>query len=324
MTEKLNIKFENSENFRNVMGPGDSNKEVLETLTKTKIFTKGEYVNVKLNEDSIAVEKIEKVMKALIEIAANNNILRERDIIYVFKQCAESKSCRDIIDIYINKTQIAKSRQNGIYVKSMNQKKYFELIENNDVVFGIGPAGTGKTFIPIVRAAYLLKTNQIKRLILTRPIVEAEEKLGFLPGDMMEKVDPYLRPLYDGLQEIFTPVEIEKLIEDGKVEVAPLAYMRGRTLDDAFIILDEAQNTTKGQMKLFLTRLGFGSKMVITGDITQVDLPRNVKSGLRQAIETLKDVKNVGILEFETSDIVRHPIVQTIVENFDNNEWTEE
>jgi phosphate starvation-inducible PhoH-like protein len=293
-------------------------------LTKTKIFTKGEYVNVKLNEDSIAVEKIEKVMKALIEIAANNNILRERDIIYVFKQCAESKSCRDIIDIYINKTQIAKSRQNGIYVKSMNQKKYFELIENNDVVFGIGPAGTGKTFIPIVRAAYLLKTNQIKRLILTRPIVEAEEKLGFLPGDMMEKVDPYLRPLYDGLQEIFTPVEIEKLIEDGKVEVAPLAYMRGRTLDDAFIILDEAQNTTKGQMKLFLTRLGFGSKMVITGDITQVDLPRNVKSGLRQAIETLKDVKNVGILEFETSDIVRHPIVQTIVENFDNNEWTEE
>jgi len=323
MIEKLNIKFENNETFQNVMGSNDNNAKLLEEIMGVKIYTKGEFVNVKLKEDSMELEQIERIFKALIEISKHDNVIKERDVIYVSKQCNNDKNCHDIVDVYINKTEIARNGKKVLYAKSMNQKKYFNLIKHNDVVFGIGPAGTGKTFIPIVYAAYLLKTNQIKKIILTRPIIEAEESLGFLPGDMMEKVHPYLRPLYDGLEEIFDQETIEAMLEQGRIEVAPLAYMRGRTLEDAFIILDEAQNTTKGQMKLFLTRLGFGSKMVITGDITQVDLPKSVKSGLRQAIETLKEVKDVAVLEFESCDIVRHPIVQAIVDNYDNIEWKE-
>lgn len=319
MTKRLSVKFKNNDTFANIAGPSDKNLALLQKLMGVKIFSKGEFINVKINDESLEVERIENVFKALMEIAAHGTNIQERDIIYVFKQCTNTKTCKDIVDVYIDKTEIAQTGKKRIYAKSMNQKEYFKLIENKTVVFGYGPAGTGKTYVPIIRAAYLLKTNKIKRLILTRPVVEAEEKLGFLPGDMRDKVDPYLRPLYDGLYEIFTKEEVEKLIEENRIEIAPLAYMRGRTLDDAYIILDEAQNTTRGQMKLFLTRLGFGSKMVITGDITQVDLPRNVKSGLRQAIETLKGVDDVGVLEFESCDIVRHPIVQNIVENFDNH-----
>jgi len=319
LTKRLSVKFKNNDTFANIAGPSDKNLALLQKLMGVKIFSKGEFINVKINDESLEVERIENVFKALMEIAAHGTNIQERDIIYVFKQCTNTKTCKDIVDVYIDKTEIAQTGKKRIYAKSMNQKEYFKLIENKTVVFGYGPAGTGKTYVPIIRAAYLLKTNKIKRLILTRPVVEAEEKLGFLPGDMRDKVDPYLRPLYDGLYEIFTKEEVEKLIEENRIEIAPLAYMRGRTLDDAYIILDEAQNTTRGQMKLFLTRLGFGSKMVITGDITQVDLPRNVKSGLRQAIETLKGVDDVGVLEFESCDIVRHPIVQNIVENFDNH-----
>jgi phosphate starvation-inducible protein PhoH and related proteins len=323
MEERYSLKFPNNQYFNTILGPADKHLYLLEELTGTKIFIKNEYVIMKSNDTSVSEERLDIFMKALLEIAKYNDGLQERDIVYIFKQCLTCKSCNNIIDIYIDKVLIAKSGKKSIYAKSMNQKKYFEMINNNDVVFGIGPAGTGKTFIPIVDAAYKLKKGEVKKIILTRPIVEAEEHIGFLPGDMKEKVDPYLRPLYDGMMEIFTKDEIEKMIEIGTIEIAPLAFMRGRTLENAYIILDEAQNTTKGQMKLFLTRLGFNSKMIITGDITQVDLPKHIKSGLRQAIETLKNVKNVGIIEFDSVDIVRHPIVQEIVERYDDNEWVE-
>jgi len=320
MTKRLNVKFKNNEAFRKIAGSNDRNLKILEAFMCIKIYTKGEFVNVKLNDDSLDIEKIERVFKALIEIAGYDNEIHERDVIYVYKQCKNLESCKNIIDVYIDKTEIANLGKRRIYAKSMNQKLYYNMIQKNDVVFGFGPAGTGKTYIPIIDAAYKLKKNIINKIILTRPAVEAGENLGFLPGDLKDKVDPYLRPLYDGLHEVFTKDEVTKFIEEGRIEIAPLAFMRGRTLDNAYIILDEAQNTTKGQMKLFLTRLGFGSTMVVTGDITQVDLPRNVKSGLKQAIETLRNVDNVGILEFETSDIMRHPIVQNIVENFDKHD----
>jgi phosphate starvation-inducible protein PhoH and related proteins len=323
MEEKHSLKFPNNQYMNIILGSADRNKSILEEVTGTKIYIKDNFVIMKLKDESVDHERLDIFMKALLEIARYNESIKERDIVYIYQQCMTCDSCTEITDVYIHKTLIAKVGNKSIYAKSMNQKKYYETIKNNDVVFGIGPAGTGKTFIPIVDAAYKLRKGEIKKIILTRPIVEAEEKIGFLPGDMKEKVDPYLRPLYDGMMEIFNKEEIDKMIDIGIIEIAPLAFMRGRTLENAYIILDEAQNTTKGQMKLFLTRLGFNSKMIITGDITQVDLPRHVKSGLRQAIETLKGVRNVGIVEFNSVDIVRHPIVQEIVERYDDYEWVE-
>jgi phosphate starvation-inducible protein PhoH and related proteins len=323
MEERYSLKYPNNQYMTIVLGAADRNQSILEEVTGTKIYIKDNFVIMKLKDDSADQERLDIFMKALLEIARYNDSIKERDIMYIYQQCMTCDSCKEITDVYIHKTLIAKVGNKSIYAKSMNQKKYYETIKNNDVVFGIGPAGTGKTFIPIVDAAYKLRKGEIKKIILTRPIVEAEEKIGFLPGDMKEKVDPYLRPLYDGMMEIFNKEEIDKMIDIGIIEIAPLAFMRGRTLENAYIILDEAQNTTKGQMKLFLTRLGFNSKMIITGDITQVDLPRHVKSGLRQAIETLKNVRHVGIVEFDSADIVRHPIVQEIVERYDDNEWVE-
>jgi phosphate starvation-inducible protein PhoH and related proteins len=323
MEEKHSLKFPNNQYMNIILGSADRNKSILEEVTGTKIYIKDNFVIMKLKDESVDHERLDIFMKALLEIARYNESIKERDIVYIYQQCMTCDSCTEITDVYIHKTLIAKVGNKSIYAKSMNQKKYYETIKSNDVVFGIGPAGTGKTFIPIVDAAYKLRKGEIKKIILTRPIVEAEEKIGFLPGDMKEKVDPYLRPLYDGMMEIFNKEEIDKMIDIDIIEIAPLAFMRGRTLENAYIILDEAQNTTKGQMKLFLTRLGFNSKMIITGDITQVDLPRHVKSGLRQAIETLKGVRNVGIVEFNSVDIVRHPIVQEIVERYDDYEWVE-
>lgn len=192
-------------------------------------------------------------------------------------------------------------------------------MKNNDLVFGIGPAGTGKTFLAVVFAAKALRAGQVKRLVLTRPAVEAGESLGFLPGDLKEKVDPYLRPLYDGLNTVLGTEQTARLIERGVIEIAPLAYMRGRTLEDAFVILDEAQNTTHAQMKMFLTRLGFGSKMVVTGDKTQIDLPRGVKSGLIEAEQRLKNIKGLAIQHLDQADVVRHPLVGQIISRYEED-----
>ena len=207
-----------------------------------------------------------------------------------------------------------------IQAKSPGQQNYIDTMRRHVVTFGIGAAGTGKTFLAVAQAAYCLRVKSVRKIILTRPAVEAGERLGFLPGDMQEKVDPYLRPLYDALKEICGVDLYQKLFNRGVIEIAPLAYMRGRTLSDAFIILDEAQNTTSKQMKMFLTRLGFGSRMVVTGDLTQIDLPRGVQSGLAEAIEILKGVKGVGIAQLGSADVVRHEVVSRIVEAYDKYE----
>lgn len=204
-----------------------------------------------------------------------------------------------------------------IYPKTLGQKDYYFALKNNDVVFGIGPAGTGKTYLAVVFAVDALKNNVVKKIVLTRPAVEAGENLGFLPGDLKEKVDPYLRPLYDALHDMLGVEQTERLIEKGVIEIAPLAYMRGRTLEDAYVILDEAQNTTDNQMKMFLTRLGFNSKMIITGDVTQIDLPRGVESGLIKALRILKGVKGISFVELTALDVVRHPVVQRIIERYE-------
>ena len=212
------------------------------------------------------------------------------------------------------------SRGKPIKCKTVGQKKYAEAIKKNTVVFGIGPAGTGKTYLAVALAVAAYKSKNVEKIILTRPAVEAGEKLGFLPGDLQNKVDPYLRPLYDALQEMFGLENYLKLMERGVIEIAPLAYMRGRTLSNAFIILDEAQNTTKEQMKMFLTRLGEGSKMVITGDVTQVDLPEGKKSGLKHAAEILKNIEGISVITLTHKDVVRHPLVMNIIAAYENKE----
>ena len=217
-------------------------------------------------------------------------------------------------------TILVTAKGDHIRPKTKGQQEYIETIRRNVVTLGVGPAGTGKTYLAVVMAAYYLRIKDVKRIILTRPAVEAGERLGFLPGDIKEKVDPYLKPLYDALQDILGFDMYQKFTSRGIIEIAPLAYMRGRTLNDAFIILDEAQNTTSRQMKMFLTRLGFNSKMAVTGDLGQIDLPRGVHSGLAEAVEILQDIKGVGIVKLDSSDVIRHDVVSKIIDAYDNYE----
>ena len=214
-------------------------------------------------------------------------------------------------------TIMVTAKGDHIRTKSVGQQSYIEAIRKNAVTFGLGVAGTGKTYLAVVMAVHYLRIKDVKKIILTRPAVEAGERLGFLPGDIREKVDPYLRPLYDALQDILGYDMFQKFTSKGVIEIAPLAYMRGRTLNDAFIILDEAQNTTSKQMKMFLTRLGFNSKMVVTGDLGQIDLPRGVQSGLSEAVEILQNVKGIGIIKLSTADVIRHEVVSRIIEAYD-------
>ena len=228
---------------------------------------------------------------------------------------AEKGTLEYFQDLYTD-TLIRDRKGRSIRVKNYSQRQYVQAVKHNDLVFGIGPAGTGKTYLAVVMAVAALKRHEVERLVLTRPAVEAGESLGFLPGDLKEKVDPYLRPLYDGLFDMLGADNFTKYQERGSIEVAPLAYMRGRTLDDSFIILDEAQNTSCEQMKMFLTRMGFNSKMVITGDVTQIDLPADKMSGLKQAVRVLKDVEGIGICELTDQDVVRHVMVQRIIKAY--------
>ena len=316
---KLKIKFQNLDSFRIILGSNDSNLKVLNSLYNLDIFTKGEDIFISTKDSSI-VELLEKIFEVLIMIASNNVIISERDIIYVAKLC-EKMNKEDIVDIYINRMFITKTLSGKpIYAKTLNQKEYIKAINKDDLVFAIGPAGTGKTYIAVVNALAKLKNNKIKKIILTRPAVEAGENLGFLPGDLKEKVDPYLRPLYDALYEVLGSNTVEEYIEKGIIEIAPLAYMRGRTLENAYVILDEAQNTTVNQMKLFLTRLGFNSKMVVTGDITQIDLPKRIDSGLVNAVKLLEGVKGISTIKFDRVDVIRHPLVQKVLAKYEEYE----
>ncbi|MBD8003608.1 PhoH family protein [Bacillus norwichensis] len=301
-----------------LFGNGDSNLKMLEDAFDVKIVTRGETLNVTGAPEAASLA--EETIKQLLAVMRSGIRIGPRDAAYA-SQMAKQGKIEYFSELYSEEiTRNAKGKP--IRVKTLGQRHYIEAVRKNDLVFGIGPAGTGKTYLAVVMAVAALKSGKINKIILTRPAVEAGESLGFLPGDLKEKVDPYLRPLYDALHDVLGAEHTQRLIERETIEIAPLAYMRGRTLDDAFVILDEAQNTTHAQMKMFLTRLGFGSKMVITGDSTQVDLPPGVKSGLATAEVILQGVKGIAFLHFEEGDVVRHPLVASVIKAYAQNETT--
>ena len=298
-----------------VVGHHDKHLKIFEDYYNVEISLRGDQFY--LFGDEKKAEIIRQVLLALVDLHRKGKEITERDVLYAIKM-NEQHRLGELESLFDERYKIIKTVQGKtIYAKTFNQKDYYRKIQDNDLVFGIGPAGTGKTYLAVVIGVALLKKNIVRKIILTRPVVEAGENLGFLPGDLKEKVDPYLRPLYDALYDVLGLEQTEKMIERGIIEIAPLAYMRGRTLEDAYIILDEAQNTTKQQMKMFLTRLGFNSKMVVTGDETQIDLPKPVKSGLKHAKEILHDVKGIEFVQFETVDVVRHTLVQKIIESYE-------
>lgn len=300
-----------------LMGNNDENLKAIEAHFNVVIHARGQEIAVK-GEKIEHVEKAELVLKNLLKVIELGNTITLKDVEAAIKM-ADNNTIHHLLDLYdeeITKDAYGKT----IRAKTMGQRIYINAMKRNDLVFGIGPAGTGKTFLAVVYAAKQLRKGSVKRIVLTRPAVEAGESLGFLPGDLKEKVDPYLRPLYDGLNTVLGREQTQRLIERGVIEIAPLAYMRGRTLDDAFVILDEAQNTTHAQMKMFLTRLGFGSKMVVTGDQTQIDLPKGVKSGLKEAVKKLSGVSDISIMKMDQSDVVRHPLVSKIINRYEGVE----
>ena len=282
-------------------------------------------VRISLKENDLIISGEEKevqqagqTLEAVFRRVRSGESIDRSQIIYIMDLIRNNSS--DLIEEELNRTITTTYRGKPIRIKTPGQKEYIDLIRNRTITFAIGPAGTGKTYLAMAMAVIALKNREIERIILTRPAVEAGEKLGFLPGDMAQKVDPYLRPLYDAIHAFLGPDTCIRMLEKGTIEVAPLAYMRGRTLSNAFVILDEAQNTTTEQMKMFLTRLGFGSKMVITGDITQTDLPPGKKSGLTETLHILDRIPEVGIVELTDRDIVRHDLVQKIVKAYENHE----
>ena len=315
---KLENNLENLHEMIELFGSNDKNLKLLNKLFNVEIYSNNKEILID-TQDELIIRDVTRIFRILIKLIRKNIAIGERDIIYI-KQLLPESSEEEILALFLDRVEIIKTISGKpIFPKTLNQKRYVNAIDKNAIIFGIGPAGTGKTYLAVLSALKKLKENNIKRIILTRPAVEAGENLGFLPGDLKEKVDPYLRPLYDAMYEILGVKQTTDYIEKGIIEIAPLAYMRGRTLDNAYVILDEAQNTTINQMKLFLTRLGFGSKMIVTGDITQSDLPKNMMSGLVKASQILQDIDNVEILYFNEKDVVRHPLVQTIIKRFEND-----
>lgn len=317
MTEDLktsNFQLENSNEAIALFGLSDGNLKLLEQEYQVSIITRGETIDVSGKESD--VEKVYQLLFQLLKVIRKGINISARDVIYAI-QMEKRGMLEYFTDIY--EEEIAKNAKGKtIRVKTLGQRQYIAAIKKHDLVFGIGPAGTGKTYLAVVMAVTALKNGLVKKIILTRPAVEAGESLGFLPGDLKEKVDPYLRPLYDALNDVLGSEHTARLMERETIEIAPLAYMRGRTLDDAFVILDEAQNTTTAQMKMFLTRLGFNSKMVITGDRTQVDLPKGAQSGLVETEKILENVPGISFIYLEESDVVRHPLVARIIEAYNH------
>lgn len=296
-------------------GVNNSNINLIRNLyPKLRMAARGNVIKV-IGEDSETAD-FEQKIKELENYAVKYNKLSADDIIDIVKGEAPKPVASEGVILF---------GQSGrpVSPRNANQQRMVKSFAQNDLTFALGPAGTGKTYIAIALAVAALKNKQCKRIILSRPAVEAGEKLGFLPGDMKDKIDPYLRPLYDALEDMLPPMKLKEYIESDTIQIAPLAFMRGRTLNDAIIILDEAQNTTRHQMKMFLTRLGMHGKMIVTGDVTQIDLPRNVQSGLLQALRILKGVKGIGVIEYEKKDIVRHPLVQRIVDAYEAKEEKE-
>lgn len=312
MTERI-VNSDRVEDLIAVFGSFDENIKRIEETLDVSIVNRG--TDLRINGDAEAVDKAARTLEGLLSLAAKGEVIDEQKVRYLITLVQEGN------DSYVS--QMAKdvvcitAKGKPIKAKTVGQQQYMKAIGKNTITLGVGPAGTGKTYLAVAAAVAAFRARTVNRIILTRPAVEAGERLGFLPGDLQNKVDPYLRPLYDALYEMLGAETFQKYQERGSIEVAPLAYMRGRTLDDSFIILDEAQNTTKEQMKMFLTRLGFGSKIVITGDVTQIDLPSDKTSGLKDAIRVLEGVKDIVICRLTSADVVRHALVQEIISAYE-------
>ena len=310
------ISVDRMEHAVSLFGSFDENVRLIEQEFSVNVISRGS--ELKITGDVENVDKASRAVKGLLMLINTGEALSQQNVRYVIslvKDNSEEKLSEMTGDCIC-----ITAKGKPVKPKTLGQKKYIEAIRNNTVVLGAGPAGTGKTYLAVAMAVTAFRAKEVNRIILTRPAVEAGEKLGFLPGDLQQKVDPYLRPLYDALFDMLGADAFQRYQERGSIEVAPLAYMRGRTLDDSFIILDEAQNTTKEQMKMFLTRLGFNSKMVVTGDITQIDLPDGKKSGLTQAMKILKNIEGISINEFSEKDVVRHKLVQDIIKAYEKSE----
>jgi len=303
------------ERLANLSGPFDAHLRMIELRMGVQIANRGNVFRVS-GRDADAVARTERVLRELYDDAASET-LDEHAIHLRLGAFAGDDATASANNDYVPQDVAVRVKRGTLRGRGDNQRKYLHAIATHDINFGVGPAGTGKTFLAVAMAVDALNQSRVQRVILVRPAVEAGEKLGFLPGDLTQKVDPYLRPLYDALYEMLGVEKVARLLEKSVIEIAPLAYMRGRTLNDAFVILDEAQNTTIEQMKMFLTRLGFGSTAVITGDMTQIDLPRHVKSGLKDAVEVLRGVEGVSFTFFESRDVVRHPLVARIVNAYE-------
>ncbi len=318
MSERL-INAERIEQIINVFGSFDENIKRIEETYRVKITNRG--TELKISGEEEAADRASRAIEGLLTLAAKGEAIDEQKVRYLIDLVSSgnedkiSEMAKDVVCI------TAKGKP--IKAKTIGQQRYMKAIAKNTVTIGVGPAGTGKTYLAVAAAVAAFREKAVNRIILTRPAVEAGERLGFLPGDLQNKVDPYLRPLYDALYDMLGAETYQKYLERGNIEVAPLAYMRGRTLDDSFIILDEAQNTTREQMKMFLTRLGFGSKIVITGDITQIDLPAEKTSGLKDAIRILENIPDIAICRLTASDVVRHSLVQKIIAAYESREKTQ-
>ena len=307
------VNAERMDDLINVFGSFDENICRIEEALSVSIVSRD--TELKVSGDAEAVDKAVRTLEGLLKLAAKGDPIDEQRVRYLLTLVNEGKD--DQVTKMAEDVVCISAKGKPIKAKTVGQQKYMKAIMKNTITIGVGPAGTGKTYLAVAAAVAAFRERSVNRIILTRPAVEAGERLGFLPGDLQNKVDPYLRPLYDALYDMLGPENFQKYQERGAIEVAPLAYMRGRTLDDSFIILDEAQNTTKEQMKMFLTRLGFGSKIVITGDVTQIDLPDDKVSGLKDAIRVLDDVKDIAICRLTSADVVRHALVQEIINAYE-------
>lgn len=313
------IRLDNPEHISDIFGSMDENLKIIEDAYDVKMTSRESHIIIKGIEND--VKNAELTLIEMVKSILAGEPLDKQKIDYFI----DSVSCGKQEELEVLRDTVVCVTARGKYIKpkTKGQEIYISSIKSKDVVFGVGPAGTGKTYLAVAMAVKALKSHEVNRIIITRPAVEAGENLGFLPGDLQSKVDPYLRPIYDALFDILGAEKYESYMEKGFIEIAPLAYMRGRTLDNSFIILDEAQNTTVAQMKMFLTRFGFGSKVVLNGDVTQVDLPRGKESGLRNAIEVLKNVDEIGICYFSPEDVVRHRLVRKIITEYDKYEKKE-
>ena len=311
-----NVLIANDDELVKLLGIHDKNIKIIKSYLDVNILVRNGALKVTGEKEKSEIAA--KILKDILNTIRTEGEISDQKIVYLI-EANKSNSNIDYNQI-LKEVIVTSASGRVIKAKTLGQKRYIDMIRSKDVTFGIGPAGTGKTYLAVAAAVNAFRKKEVERIILTRPAVEAGEKLGFLPGDLQDKVDPYLRPLYDALFDIMGIENFMKNVEKQLIEVAPLAYMRGRTLDSSFIILDEAQNTTNEQMKMFLTRLGYGSKAVITGDITQIDLPEGKKSGLKSVIHILKDVEDIGFMFFHTTDVVRHKLVQDIIKAYEKHE----